>query len=95
MFHCVFTDHKIFERSQQLRSENLTLSVENEKLRSGLGFGDIASGARIQALEKKLMDKQEELTEMHKRKGDNQQMIIDLNIKVTDFQKQLETKNNR
>lgn len=32
---------------------------------------------------------------MHKRKGDNQQMIIDLNVKVTDLQKQLETRNNR
>lgn len=90
-----FPDHRILERSHQLKSENLTLSVENEKLRSGLGFGDIASTARIQALEKKLLDKQEELTEMHKRKGDNQQMIIDLNVKVTELQKQLENKHNR
>lgn len=87
--------HRILERNNQLKSENLTLSVENEKLRSGLGFGDIASTARIQALEKKLLDKQEELTDMHKRKSDNQQMIIDLNVKVTEFQKQLELKNNR
>lgn len=89
------TDHRILERSQQLKSENLTLSVENEKLRSGLGSGDMALTARIQALEKKLLDKQEELTDMHKRKGDNQQMIIDLNIKVTEMQKQLEAKHNR
>lgn len=41
------------------------------------------------------MGKQEELTDMHKRKGDNQQMIIDLNVKVTELQKQLEAKNNR
>lgn len=88
-------DHRILERSHQLKSENLTLSVENEKLRSGLGFGDIASTARIQALEKKLLDKQEELTEMHKRKGDNQQMIIDLNVRVAELQKQLEAKHNR
>jgi autophagy-related protein 16-1 len=73
----------------------LTLSIENEKLRNGLGVGDSAAQARIQVLEKKLLDKQEELTEMHKRKSDNQQMIIDLNVKVTDLQKQLETKNNR
>lgn len=86
---------RVLERNHQLKAENLTLSVENEKLRSGLGFGDIASTARIQALEKKLLDKQEELTDMHKRKGDNQQMIIDLNVKVTDLQKQLETRNNR
>jgi len=94
-FRRELTDHRVIERSLQLKSENLTLSVENEKLRSGLGFGDIASTARIQALEKKLLDKQEELTDMHKRKGDNQQMIIDLNVKVTDLQKQLDGKNNR
>lgn len=90
-----FPGQRVLERNHHLKAENLTLSVENEKLRSGLGFGDIASTARIQALEKKLLDKQEELTDMHKRKGDNQQMIIDLNVKVTDLQKQLETRNNR
>lgn len=95
MLCCTSTDHRIYERSQQLKSENLTLSVENEKLRSGLGFGDIAATARIQALEKKMMEKQEELTDMHKRKGDNQQMIIDLNVKVTELQKQLDAKHNR
>ncbi|CRK89337.1 CLUMA_CG003096, isoform A [Clunio marinus] len=94
-FHeVILHNHRILERSHQLKSENLTLSVENEKLRSGLGFGDSASAARVQALEKKLLDKQEELTDMHKRKGDNQQMIIDLNIKVSELQKQLELKNN-
>lgn len=88
-------DHRILERNNQLKAENLTLSVENEKLRSGLGFGDVATTGRIQQLEKKLLDKQEELTEMHKRKGDNQQMIIDLNVKVSELQKQLEARNNR
>lgn len=88
-------DHRILERSSQLKSENLTLSVENEKLRSGLGFGDIASTARIQALEKKLLDKQEELTDMHKKKGDNGQMIIDLNVKVAELTKLLDLKHNR
>lgn len=60
-----------------------------------MGIGDTAAQARIQVLEKKLLDKQEELTDMHRRKGDNQQMIIDLNVKVTELQKQLEAKNNR
>lgn len=89
------TDHRILERNLELKSENLGLTVENEKLRNGLGIGDSAAQARIQVLEKKLLDKQEELTDMHKRKGDNQQMIIDLNVKVTELQKQLELKNNR
>lgn len=69
--------------------------MENEKLRSGLGFGDVATTGRIQQLEKKLLDKQEELTDMHKRKSDNQQMIIDLNVKVSELQKQLDGKSNR
>lgn len=85
----------MYERCHQLKSENLTLSVDNEKLRNGLGYGDSASIVRIQGLEKRLLDKQEELTEMHKRKSDNQQMIIDLNVKVSELQKQLESKSNR
>lgn len=88
----IVTDQRLFERCHQVKSENLTLSVENEKLRNGLHFGDSAS---IQLLEKRLFEKQEELTEMHKRKSDNQQMIIDLNVKVTELQKQLEAKTNR
>ena len=89
------TDHRILDRNLELKGENLALTVENEKLRNGLGVGDSAAQARIQVLEKKLLDKQEELTDMHKRKGDNQQMIIDLNVKVTELQKQLDEKNNR
>lgn len=90
-----FPDHRILEKSHQLKAENLALSIENEKLRSGLGASDIGSTARIQALEKRLLEKQEELTEMHKRKSDNQQMIIDLNVKVSEQQKLLEARNNR
>ncbi|KAL7020703.1 hypothetical protein ACKWTF_011613 [Chironomus riparius] len=94
-FHeIIINNHRILERNLELKSENLALTVENEKLRNGLGVGDSAAQARIQVLEKKLLDKQEELTDMHKRKGDNQQMIIDLNVKVTELQKQLELKNN-
>lgn len=94
-FLSIITDQRLFERCQQFKSDNLILSVENEKIRNGLGFSDTASKSEIQALEKKLLDKQEELTEMHKRKSDNQQMIIDLNVKVAELQKQLEAKNNR
>ena len=90
-----FKDHRIHERKNELKSENLILTVENEKLRLGQGAGDAAAQVRIQALEKRLLEKQEELTDMHKRKSDNQQMIIDLNVKVTELQKHLEVKNNR
>lgn len=89
------TDHRILERNHELKGENLALSVDNEKLRLGQGMGDSAAQARIQALEKRLLEKQEELTDMHKRKSDNQQMIIDLNVKVTELQKQFDAKHNR
>lgn len=76
-----------------MKSENLTLSVENEKLRNGLCFD--GNSASLQLLEKRLFEKQEELTELHKRKSDHQQLIIDLNVKVTELQKQLDAKTSR
>lgn len=36
----------------------------------------------MQTLEKKLLAQQEELTELHKRKGENAQKIVDLNAKL-------------
>lgn len=98
-YECGFQDivkenQRIFELNQQFKSENLMLSIENEKRRNGLGFSDLTAVARIQALEKKMMERQDELIEMHKRNGNSQQMIIDLYVKVTELQNQLETKNN-
>lgn len=46
-------------------------------------------------LEKKLLAQQEELTDLHKRKGENSQMIVDLNVKITDLSKQLLEKEQR
>jgi predicted nucleic acid-binding Zn-ribbon protein len=60
-----------------------------------MGDGDAASQNRIQALEKRLLEKQEELTDMHKRKSENLERVSDLNVKITELQKQLEVKNNR
>lgn len=65
----------------------MKLSVENEQLRSG-GGSLAANGSaninstKIQALEKRILTQQEELTDLHKRKGENSQMIVDLNIKL-------------
>ncbi|XP_037027100.1 autophagy-related protein 16 isoform X3 [Bradysia coprophila] len=89
-------NNRLYDASNQLKSDNLKLSVENEQLRSG---GSVASAsgnnsnlAKIQALEKRLMSQQEELTELHKRKGENAQMIVDLNIKL---EKQNKTMNDK
>lgn len=72
--------------TNQLRSENLKLSVENEQLRTGgsvaANSSHNATAVKIQALEKRLLTQQEELTDLHKRKGENSQMIVDLNIKL-------------
>lgn len=93
-------DNRLVDTTVQLRSENLKLSVENEKLQSGIlptyggGNGNETNSSKIQALEKKLMAQQEELTSLHKRKGENSQMIVDLNLKVTEQMKSMTEKDN-
>lgn len=84
-FFC--TDNRLYDQTNQLRAENLKLSVENEQLRtysdnSNVNGGASVNSSRIQALEKRLLTQQEELTDLHKRKGENSQMIVDLNIKL-------------
>lgn len=66
----------------QLKADNLKISVENEQLRNAVSTGGTGSNVAIATLEKKLLSQQEELTELHKRKGENSQMIVDLNQKV-------------
>lgn len=95
-----FIDNRLVDTTVQLRSENLKLSVENEKLQSGIlptyggGNSNENTSSKIQALEKKLMAQQEELTSLHKRKGENSQMIVDLNLKVTEQMKSMTEKDN-
>ncbi|XP_037909527.1 autophagy-related protein 16 isoform X2 [Hermetia illucens] len=87
----VTNNNRLLDLVDQLKAENLRLSVQNEKLRSGLG-GSGGDSAAIAALEKKLLTQQEELTELHKRKGENAQLIVDLNLKVEKQNKQLKEK---
>lgn len=70
----------MFDQTNQYRAENLKLSVENEQLRTVTTNG--VNSSRVQALEKRLLTQQEELTDLHKRKGENSQMIVDLNVKL-------------
>ncbi len=44
---------------------------------SGLMAGDGANSERVSMLEKKLFSVQEELTELHRRRSENAQQIID------------------
>lgn len=74
----------------------MQLSIQNEKLRlEGDGGGDSRLQEKIQILEQKLLSQQEELTELHRRKGENSQQIIDLNAKLQEKEKVLVTKDIR
>ncbi|XP_022211008.2 autophagy-related protein 16 isoform X2 [Drosophila obscura] len=75
-------NNRLIDHVAQLKSDNLKLSVENEQLRSAVSTGGTGSHVAIATLEKKLLSQQEELTELHKRKGENSQLIVDLNMKV-------------
>ena len=56
---------------------------------------DVMLNERVQHFEQKLLAQQEELTELHRRKGENAQQIIDLNVKVQDKDRELISKENR
>lgn len=100
----MISDNKLFDSAHVLRSENLQLSVQIEKLKldsggahigngtSSAGSGDAKLHERMQHLEQKLLSQQEELTELHRRKGQNAQHIIDLNAKLQEKEKELAAK---
>uniref|UniRef100_A0A182W2N5 WD_REPEATS_REGION domain-containing protein n=1 Tax=Anopheles minimus TaxID=112268 RepID=A0A182W2N5_9DIPT len=94
-------NNRLFDTAAKLRQENLDLKID-KKIRdsvnvtgtggSGAGYGtDVAAitNAQIQSLEKKVLAQQEELTDLHKRKGEHSQMVITLNQKLTDLQRLL------
>ncbi|XP_022826192.1 autophagy-related protein 16-1 isoform X2 [Spodoptera litura] len=87
---------RLFDNVNTLKNENLQLTLLNERIRftgaeSVSGTGN-ASNERIQALEQKILAQQEELTSMHRRRGENAQQIMSLNEKVHDLEKQLQAK---
>jgi len=87
-----FTDNKIYDSSILLRAQNIQL--ESQIIRGNTG-GDLVYSEKISALEQKLLVQQEELTELHRRRGENAQMIIDLNAKLQLTEQALTSKNNR
>ncbi|XP_035441391.1 autophagy-related protein 16-1 isoform X2 [Spodoptera frugiperda] len=87
---------RLFDNVNTLKNENLQLTLLNERIRftgaeSVSGTGN-ASNERIQALEQKILVQQEELTSLHRRRGENAQQIMSLNEKVHDLEKQLQAK---
>jgi len=75
-----------------LRAQNIQL--ESQIIR-GNPNGDYVYSEKISGLEQKLLLQQEELTELHRRRGENAQMIIDLNAKLQLTEQTLTSKNNR
>ncbi|EAT40708.1 AAEL007574-PA [Aedes aegypti] len=89
-------NNRLFDAAAKLRQENLELKID-KKIRDssgGTAGADLAAitNAQIQALEKKILAQQEELTDLHKRKGDHSQMVITLNQKLSELQRTLTEK---
>lgn len=55
-------------------------------------FSGGGSNEKVQAFEQKILKLQEELTSLHRRRGESSQQIISLNAKVHDLEKQLQNK---
>ncbi|XP_046672620.1 autophagy-related protein 16-1 isoform X2 [Homalodisca vitripennis] len=86
-------NNQLFDTTLSLRNENLQLTIQNEKLRQGSQSPSIYGGSdfsKISALEHKILSQQEELTELHKRRGENAQLLIDLNNKMQEKDKKIE-----
>lgn len=96
---CFLVDNRLLDTTYELKTLNLKLSVENEQLRSGSAAPSngtsAAAAAKISQLESKLLTQQEQLTDLHKRKGENAQMIIDLNLKLEKQNKLLGERESR
>ena len=80
----------ISEENSKLRRENETLSFLNEKLKEdnsslkskASSESNVHTNENFLELNRKLFSVQEELTELHKKKGDNAQQVIDLSVTV-------------
>lgn len=80
----------------QLKADKLRISVENEQLRSAVANNSGPTGnLAFLTLEKKLLSQQEELTDLHKRKGENSQRIVDLNIRIEELTAQINDKDRQ
>lgn len=87
-----FLDNKLYDSSLLLRAQNVQL--ESQIIR-GHASVDLMLSDKISTLEQKLLVQQEELTELHRRRGENAQMIIDLNAKLQLTEQTIAHKNYR
>ncbi|KAM3966992.1 autophagy-related 16 [Aphomia sociella] len=88
---------RLFDNVNTLKNENLQLTLINERIKysntdSVVSTGASAATEKIQSLEQKILTQQEELTSLHRRRGESAQQIINLNARVHDIEKQLQNK---
>ncbi|XP_033638285.1 autophagy-related protein 16-1-like [Asterias rubens] len=102
----VFESHnKLFSNLDLSRTQNIQLQIQVEKLKqenaelqikvqSGAGNSG-TKGEKTQALEQKLYKVQEELTDLHRKRGENAQQLIDLSALVQEKDKELQLRETR
>lgn len=90
----ILPDNRLFESANSLRGENFQLTIAIEKLKCETTGGSGISGANA-ALEARLLAQAEELTMMHRRRGEHAQQIVDLNNKMQELIKDLQSKEVR
>lgn len=88
----MFSDNKLYDSSLLLRTQNIQL--ESQIIRGNVS-SDLMLSEKVSTLEQKLLLQQEELTELHRRRGENAQMIIDLNAKLHLTEQAITSKNYR
>ncbi|KAG0726706.1 Autophagy-related protein 16-1 [Chionoecetes opilio] len=82
--------NRLFEQSESSKTEVLQLTLQNEKLRQentqllSRGGRRVEGGGsrwsvRVMSLEQKVYKLQEELTDLHRKKSDNSQQLVELN----------------
>ncbi|XP_044582789.1 autophagy-related protein 16-1 [Cotesia glomerata] len=87
----IYLHNRLFESTNTLRGENLQLTVAIEKLKCEVVGTGTGTGANA-ALEARLLAQAEELTMLHRRRGEHTQQIVDLNNKMQDMMKDLQSK---
>ncbi len=90
----VAAHHALLEKADVLDAENkqLRFNYERLKVEAAAGGGSAeaaANAAEVAELRAKLLKLQEELTDLHRRKGENAQQVIDLSAAAKDLERQL------
>ncbi len=94
---------RAFEKLAQLQAENKQLTLQNERLTTDAvsgaaeagGGGGVATSEEVALLKRKVYDLQEELTALHRRKGENAQQVIDLTNKVRELEEAMSERTAR